>query len=233
MRSFGARGIGNSLCWSNYPTHAKWAKFANTNVTTPLPRADRVSLTLRGERGPRPRGLLGTCLLSISLVYPALRAGELCARWLIGYKRPLTLELSEAGLSVRQQTVLLGRLLSDSEVWIPRENLAQITREVRYARVGLYAGLLALALGSYAGFRLISIGLSVPGGSLGLLGQGLLVLALGIGVDFLISTARTSARSRCRVVVVPQQGPAFSLLGADRAAADAALSALVQPGASG
>ncbi len=202
-------------------------------MTTPLPRAEQPSLTLRGERGPKPRGLLCTGLLLLSLVYPALRVAELLARWVAGYKRPLTLELSEAGLSVRQQTELLGRVLSESETWIPRENLARLTREVRYARAGLYAGLLALGLGSYAGFRLIWIGLSVPEGSPLLLGQGSLALALGIGLDFFISTARASARSRCRVVVVPQQGPAFSLLGVDRAVADAALQAFAHPPTSG
>jgi hypothetical protein len=145
---------------------------------------------------------------------------------LFGLKRRMTLRFSKAGLSVHERMELAGRVLRDSERWIARENLAAITREESHSRLGLYVGIVALLLGTYLGTRRLIDALAVPGVSLGLVGSGLLFIALGAAVDFVVWSARDTSRSRCRLVVVPHRGRAFCCGGVGRDQADAALRAI-------
>ncbi len=145
----------------------------------------------------------------------------------------MTLRFSKPGLTVHERIELAGHVLRDSELWIPRENLAAITREESHSRLGLYVGIVALLIGTYLGTRRLMDGLAVPGGSLGLVGSGLLFIALGAAVDFVLWSARDSARSRCRLVVVPHRGRAFCCGGVRRDEADAALRAVAASEGSG
>jgi hypothetical protein len=99
-----------------------------------------------------------------------------------------------------------------------------VTREVRYARLGLYAGLLALILGTYFGMGLFVDGIRVPGGSASLLGMAVLMMVLGLGADFVLSGASDNARGRCRVVVVQRRGRRLCIGALDPRRADAMLS---------
>ena len=107
---------------------------------------------------------------------------------------------------------------------IPVESLLHASREVRYPRLGLYAGLFALALGSYFGVSQLVDG--VRTGSPELIGIAALLLAAGVGLDYLLENAGSGLRGKCRVVLVPRKGPAVALGEVDAAAADAALARL-------
>jgi hypothetical protein len=99
---------------------------------------------------------------------------------------------------------------------------------VRYARAGLYAGLIALTLGTYFGTGLFVDAIRVPGGSGPLLGLAALFIVIGFGIDFALSTGADSVRGRCRVVVLPHEGRALCIGSLDPMRADALLAALAE-----
>ena len=119
------------------------------------------------------------------------------------------LRLSERGLELSHRTLLLGRVLRETETLIPLSNLANVKREVQYPRLGLYAGLLALIAGTYVGTGLFVDGIRVPGGSPSLLGMGLAAMALGIVLDFALSAVTDVLNNTCRLIVTPFTGAAF------------------------
>jgi hypothetical protein len=178
---------------------------------------------LQGELSPPPRGPLATAAMALSgfaLVRAGLRLG---GRFALAYRQPAALRLSIRGLEISHRTELLGRVLSDGETLIPLSNLSSITREVRFARLGLYAGLLALVVGTYVGMGLLVDGVRVPGGSPSLLGMGLVAIGAGIALDYGLSVALGAVSQKCRVVVVPVHGRPLCLAGLDPTAADLVL----------
>jgi hypothetical protein len=88
----------------------------------------------------------------------------------------------------------------------------------------MYAGLFALAVGSYFGVSLFIDG--ARAGSPELLGLGALVVAIGVALDFALVNAAPLARGRCSVVVVPRKGAALALGSVDATQADAGLGRL-------
>jgi hypothetical protein len=181
---------------------------------------------LEGELAPAPGPAWATVLSAVtgvSLVRGSFRA---VGRVALAYKRPAVLRLSARGLEVTHRTELLGRVLSEREAVVPLSNLASITREVRYSRLGLYAGLLALVAGTYVGVGLVVDGTRVPGGSPSLIGMGLGAIALGVVLDYLLAVVIDVVRRTCQVVVRPYHGPALCLRGLDAAEADRVLGAV-------
>jgi hypothetical protein len=181
---------------------------------------------LAGELTPGPHGSVGVTLLALTGILFLLRVTRLLARLALGFKQPAELRLSERGLEIAERTELLGRVLRTRQTLVPLANLARVTREVRYPRLGLYLGLAALALGSYLGMGLFVDGARVPGGSAPLLGMGLLIVVLGLCADFGLTTLADNVRGRCRVLVVPKKGKRLSVGALDPARADAMLNAL-------
>ena len=177
-----------------------------------------------GEVTSPPRHPVALFLLSITGLLLALHAVRLVARLALRYRRPAELRITARGVTVRSHTEILGRTLRERETVIPVEALLQATREVRFPQILLYAGLFALAAGSYVGVALFVDG--ARAGSPELLGIGALLVAGGIGLDFLLENAQSGLRGRCRVVLVPRKGPAFAVADVDPAAADAALERL-------
>ncbi|WP_437693344.1 hypothetical protein [Sorangium sp. So ce176] len=179
---------------------------------------------LAGELSPPPRGPVALVLLAATGILLVMHAGRLAGRFLLRYRRPAAIEVGPRGVTVRSRTELLGRALREKETYIPVEALLRATREVRYPRLGLYVGLVALGLGTYLGMSLLVDG--ARAGSPELLGMGALVFAFGAALDFGLSHLETATRGRCRVVLVPRKGPAVALAGVERAAADLALGRL-------
>ncbi|WP_437737821.1 hypothetical protein [Sorangium sp. So ce1335] len=179
---------------------------------------------LAGELSPPPRGPVALVLLAATGILLVMHAGRLAGRFLLRYRRPAAIEVGPRGVTVRSRTELLGRSLREQETYIPVESLLRATREVRYPRLGLYAGIVALGLGTYLGVSLLVDG--ARAGSPELLGMGALVFAFGAALDFGLSHLETATRGRCRVVLVPRKGPAVALAGLERAAADLALGKL-------
>jgi hypothetical protein len=149
---------------------------------------------------------------------------RLVARLALARKYPAELEVSSDGIRIRTRTEMLGKVLQEAEHLVPAGGLVRASRQVRFPSLGLYVGLLALALGSYLGVSLLGFG--VQASSPSLLGQGLLLVALGVGVELGVTTLFPGARGRCSVVLVPRKGAALCVGGLDIEAAQRTLSRL-------
>ncbi len=194
---------------------------------TPAPRGP--SEPLLGEMAPAPRGPLATALLAVTGVLLVTHAARLFGRIALAYKAPAEVALSDdGGVRVRWRIELLGRTLRDRDVLVPRGGLWRAAREVRFSGAALYAGLLALVLGSYVGVAAFVDG--VRAASPALLGAGLLIIALGLSLDFVFSSAVPGARGRCRVVFVPRTGRRLCIGDVDQARADSMLGRLSSVG---
>jgi hypothetical protein len=132
--------------------------------------------------------------------------------------------LSDDGVRIHARTEMLGRTLRERDIVISRAALARATREVRYPRIGFYAGLLALAIGSYFGVSAFVDGVRTASPSMLL--TGLVVIAVGIGLDFLLGSLAPGATGRVRIAFVPRRGAAVCVGGLDPKRADAALQRL-------
>jgi hypothetical protein len=181
---------------------------------------------LEGEALPAPRGPVATAILALTGILFVMHAARLVARLALAYRTPAEVSLSDAGVRMRTRTEMLGRTLRDREHVIVRSGLVRITREVRYPRAAFYAGLLALALGSYIGVRAFVDG--VRSASPSLLLTGLVVVSLGIGADFLFGSLLPGARGRVRIAFVPRTGKALCVGDIDAHRADAALSSVLK-----
>jgi len=181
-----------------------------------------------GEMAPAPRGPALTAFLALTGILLAVQAARLLGRVALAYKKPAELTLSDdGGVRVRWRIELLGRTLRDRDVLVPRAALLRATREVRYPRIALYAGLLALAVGSYVGVSAFVDG--VRAASPSLLASGLAIVALGLALDFALSSVAPGARGRCRLLLVPRDGAKLCVAGVDAARADALLARLSRP----
>jgi hypothetical protein len=183
---------------------------------------------LEGELAPAPSAAWATVLYALSGIAFVRGAARTAGRLALAYRRPATLRLSARGLQITHRTELLGRVLRDRETLVPLQNVASITREVRYARIGLYAGLIALVVGTYIGAGLLVDGVRVPGGSPSLLGLGLGAIALGIVLDYVLAVVVDAVRETCQIVVKPYHGPALCIRGLAVAEADRVLAAVAR-----
>jgi hypothetical protein len=121
---------------------------------------------------------------------------------------------------------MLGRTLFDNATVIPRDGLVRVTREIRYPGLPMYAGLGALAVGSYIG-----VGLFVDGAraeSPSMLVTGLLIAIAGLAIDFAMSSLLPGMRGRSRLLVVPRRGAPVCLADVDVALADRILGRLAK-----
>ena len=169
-----------------------------------------------------------TALLALTGILLVTHTARLFGRLALAYKAPAQVVLSEdGGVRVRWRVEMLGRTLFDRDVVVPRAGLGRATREVRFSGLTLYAGLLALVLGSYVGVSAFVDG--VRSASPALLATGLLVVALGLSLDFVFTCMVPAARGRCRVLFVPRQGRHLCVGDVDQARADSMLGRLSRP----
>lgn len=178
-------------------------------------------LRIEGEMLPTPRGPVATTLLAFTGILFATHAARLFARFALAYKRPTEISLSESGVRIKTRTEMLGRTLREREHVILRAGLVRVAREVRFPRAAFYAGLLALAFGSYVGVRTFVDGVRAASPSLLLV--GILIVAVGVGADFALGTLIPGARGRCRLTFVPRTGRTIAVGNIDALRADDAL----------
>ena len=184
---------------------------------------------LDGEMAPAPRGPAVTALLAATGILLLLHVARLFAKVALAYKKPAQVALlqdGQDGVRIQWRVEILGRTLRDREVVLPRVGLVRAVREVRYPRLALYAGLLSLALGSYVGISAFVDG--VRAASPSLLGSGIVLIALGLGLDFALTSLWPGTRGRCRVILVPHAGTALCIGNVDRPRADALLARLAR-----
>lgn len=181
---------------------------------------------LRGELAAPPRGAVATTALALTGILLVANAVRLVARLALAYRSPAEVTLTPESVRIESRTEMLGRTLRERKVVITREALVRAGREVRYPRASFYAGLLALAIGSYVGVAALVDG--VRSASPSLLLTGLLIVAVGIALDFALASLFPGARGRCRVVFVPRRGPTICIGAVDVETADDALGLLVR-----
>jgi len=174
-----------------------------------------------GELVAPPRGAVALVVLAVTGILPLLVIGRLFGRFALRIRRPSELRVDAAGVTVHTRTEMLGRTLGERNVHIPLAGLAGAAREVRFPRLALYAGVVALVAGSYLGLRLFIDGLRA--GSIEFLALGAALVVAGLVVDYLLTTFGGLARGRCNVLFVPRKGAALALADVDPALADAAL----------
>lgn len=183
---------------------------------------------LEGEMSTAPFGPFMTALLTVTMLMFVLQVGRLLLRWVLAFKRPASISIGPNGLELSQRTELLGQVLRERSIVVPLSSLVRVTRETRYARVGLYVGLVALILGSYLGMGWFVDAVRVPGGSASLFGLAVLMMVLGVMLDFAFSNAADTVRGKCRMLVVPQRGRTLCLGSLDPARADAMLATIAE-----
>ena len=177
-----------------------------------------------GEMVPAPHGPVALVLLGFTGILAVMHLGRLLGQVALRYRRPAELQVSAKGVVIITRTELLGRTLKERNIHIPIEALLRATREIRYPRLALYVGLGALAIGSYFGISLFVDG--ARAGSPELLGIGLLLVVLGIVLDYVLSNIVPSGKRVCRVVLVPRKGSAVAVGRLDPVRADEALNRL-------
>lgn len=180
--------------------------------------------SLRGEVAPGPHDAVTLTFFALTGILFVARAARLAGRFIVRYRAPAELKIEDTGVTVKTRTELLGRTLRERETHIPKDALILVRREVRYPRLPLYAGLFALALGSYLGVSVFVDG--VRAGSPDLLGLGALFFAIGVALDFALTHLIPATRGRCRVLLVPRKGRVVALTDLDPALADAAIQKL-------
>ena len=190
----------------------------------PAPGQDGPATVAVGEMVPAPHGPVALVLLGFTGILAIMHLGRLLGQIALRYRRPAELQISSKGVLIHTRTELLGRTLKERDIHIPIEALLRATREVRYPRLALYVGLGALAIGSYFGISLFVDG--ARAGSPELLGIGLLLVVIGIALDYVLSNIVPSGKRSCRVVLVPRKGSAVAMGGLDPLRADEALSRL-------
>ncbi len=178
---------------------------------------------LSGELSASRRGFAVTILMALTGITFVRSAARVIGRFVFSYRRPADVTLSERGLRISSRTELLGRVLRETETVIPLANLSSVSREVKYPRLGMSAGILALAVGTYVGTGLLVDGVRVPGGSPSLLGLGLAAIALGVVMDFGLNAIPDAIRNTCCLVVEPYRGAALCIQGLEREATDRVL----------
>lgn len=176
---------------------------------------------LEGELVAPPRSPVVTTILAFTGILFVMHAVGLVARLALAYKRPTEVVLSGDGVRMKTRMEMLGKTLKEREHVIVRAGLVRVVREVRYPRIAFYAGLFALALGSYVGVRAFADG--VRAASPSLLGVGLLIVVFGIAADFALGTLIPGTRGRCRIAFVPRSGATLAVGDVDAKRADDAL----------
>lgn len=148
-------------------------------------------------------------------------AWRFVTRGLLRTRRPATATLEPQGVRVKSDWVLLGRRLQRADVVIPFDQLARAEREIRHPRLAVYAGLMALATGTFIGASLVTDG--VRAGSPSMLAIGAGVFALGVAIDVLLTVVVPARREKHRLLLVPRKGRALALSTDPNGAADGLL----------
>jgi hypothetical protein len=185
---------------------------------------DAPATVVLGEVVPAPRGPVALIVLGFTGILAIMHLARLLGQVALRYRRPAELRISPKGLVIHTKTEILGRTVKERDVHIPIEALLRATREIRYPRLALYVGLGALALGSYLGVSIFVDG--ARAGSPELLGIGLLLVFVGIALDYVLSNIIPSGKRHCRVVFEPRKGPSIALGKIDPMRADEALNRL-------
>jgi hypothetical protein len=178
-------------------------------------------VVISAEQIAPPRHPLVTLLLVVSLVLPVVALAKLFARVALKLHSPAEVTVSRDNVRVLARTELLGRTLREREILLPTSGLARVAREARWPAASLYAGLIALVLGSFVGLRLVLDG--ARGGSPEFVALGAIFLVVGLVVDYALAMRPSRSPERSGLAFEPRRGPTVALRDADSKLVDAAL----------
>ncbi len=181
--------------------------------------------SVAGEIAPRPRGPVSTFFLGLIGWLLVSNTARLIARFALQYRRPAEVNITSRGIQVRSTTKLLGKVVRERQTLIPLDGLARATREVRFPCLGTYAGLVALALGSFVGVSWLVDGIRTA--SLSLAGVGVLVVIAGVALDFALVSLFPGRKGHCRLVFIPRKGAATCVGWVNASKADSLLAGIV------
>lgn len=183
--------------------------------------ADAAEIVLEGEAEPTPRSAWLTVIQALSGWLALRHVAGLFGRLALSFRRPSRLRLTRDALHVDTRTLCLGRTLRETELVVGREQLDHVIRDVRYPRLAFYVGLTTLAVASYIGMAAFVDGARAASPSL--LATGVIIVGIGVGVDFAVRSLLPGLRGRVRLVIVPRVGKRLCIGMLDREAVDDAL----------
>ncbi len=182
-------------------------------------RADLV-----GEIVPSPLGPVGLVISTVTGFILLRYLFRFVANVLLRFRRPVEIKLTPSGVSIESKLDVLGRTVRTEKTLIPLGNLARAVREVKYPRLSLYAGLLALSVGTFVGVSLATDG--ARAGSPSLLMLGAVIVVVGVALDMVFSTLLPGRTGQHRVLFVPRRGRTYAVRLVDDSAADRLLRTL-------
>ncbi len=188
------------------------------------PAASGPAIGFEAERTSAPRHPLWTALLLMTFVLPLWALVSAFARVALRLKRPASISINKAGVTVKSRTELLGKTLREQETFLPAGGLQIAAREVRYPGLPTYVGIGSLLLGSFIGLRLVMDG--ARAGSPEFLSLGVAVLLVGLAIDYALTRLPARTPEHCRMLFVPKSGAVVAIAHAPRASADRALEQL-------
>lgn len=123
---------------------------------------------------------------------------------LIGARREVDLRIANGGIELEERTRAFGRVLRQTKTSFTFPGVRSVMREVRFPRLHLYAGAIALALGVLVGGTWIFDG--VRGGDFRLAALGAGVLLLGAVLDLVLDVLVPAQRGRVSVELAADRG---------------------------
>lgn len=195
----------------------------------PVAAPDFGAPKLHGEFRRHPTSSLREAFLVLTFV-AALRAFfEFLARSLLRRRRVGTLELVPGEVQMTEETSLFGRVVRRRTTRLALADVLEVGSEETLGTRMLFAGLLSTALGTLVGAFVVVE--SARAESLGFVGVGATMIALGLALDYALT--RRSFRERAPALWVRlRSGRAFRLQGVERTALEGFLRRL-SPGSEG
>lgn len=193
----------------------KAQRSSRTSYSDELPTVPRLAgeelapSALQGEVVARRLGGAGLMLQTLS--------GILLLRWLwrglsvgvLRLQRRAEVRMDSKGIELRVERSILGRPLSEKHSHIPWDNLARLSRELRYPQLAAYTGLGCALIGTYIGVSFLVDG--VRAASPWLIGLGLGLPLLGLLCDFLFARLLAARRGQGFLDVRARKGRGFTV----------------------
>lgn len=145
---------------------------------------------------------------------------------LVGARREVDLRIVDAGIELEERTRAFGRILRQTKSAFTFAGVRSVAREVRYPRLHLYAGAIALGLGVLVGGIWIFDG--VRGGDFRLAALGAGLLLAGALLDLVLDVIVPAQRGRVSVELAADRGRRVRVGNLPLAEADAFVGALRQ-----
>jgi hypothetical protein len=157
-------------------------------------------VSLEGRLVPRFRSRFLRLLAALSGLLVLKSLARFVGGYLMGYRRPCIVRITDSGLVLDVRTYLAGKLVRETAMHVPPWKLERVDREERFRYAHVLVGALFFLLGVGLGFGLIVEWAWTRAGVYLLLGLG--AMALGIALDAAVVFLVPAARKRSALVIV-------------------------------